>query len=219
MPGLPLRDLFHVVIGGNVASEDWSAGCWFDAGTTGIGTPTPTDLNTMAASMATAAGVAWSAFLKAWNASGLTLTFCKAYFYRTNTLYGVGQASISASAATGTAPQPGYVSQVLTFLTSQPGRSGRGRMYLPKTGKAPSASTFQYATEGTALSAMKTYFQSCESAIEALPGASIVASLSVVSRTGSNPNAVTTLRMDSIPDTQHGRTKSLAPALLETLSY
>jgi hypothetical protein len=215
--GLPLGDLVRVQFGGNVASEDWATGCWLvpQAATSG----SQANLALFVADCVTPLATFWTAALKPQNAPGLTLTYIKAWWYFNAVLQGVAQSTVAGGAATGTAPQPGYVSRVVGLYSNDPRRSGRGRMYLPRTSGAPSGTTFQYASDPTTLSQLKTMLQAFETSLASRFNASGGAPLSVVSRVTSPPPAVTTLKYDSIPDTQHGRTRKFLPVAIDTLAY
>lgn len=215
---LPQNHLLKVVFGGNVAGEDWSCGVWFRPPDTSA-IPTVTLMNTFLGHCVTSIGGFWSGGLKAVNAAGTTLTFVKGYWYFNTVLQLTGVSAISASVGSGSNPLPSYVARVLSLYSDTPGRFARGRVYLPYTGLAVSSSTFQWATASTVESAFKTMTKQMESdAVTdfSLPGN---APLSVVSRTNAGPYTVTQLRMDSIPDTQHGRTRKLTPIVIDQLAY
>jgi hypothetical protein len=217
MPGLPLEDLVHITFGGPLSTERWQTGAWFKL--TGVGTPTPVDFTTPLNSINSATGLLWSTAIKAGCSSGTNLDFVKLTMYRNNVLYFVGQQSISAAAGSGTSPLPGYVAQVWTLKSNLPTRSGRGRMYVPKNGLAVSGTTYQWPTVSTALAALKTWANSCETALSGLPGTTPSAKLSVVGRSGPPSQPVTLLQADSIPDVQHGRTKRFSAVVVDQQSY
>lgn len=215
--GYPLEDLVRIEFGGSLGGESWESGCWFFI----FSAPAVTNVMADAALTAvdTELGGLWTDFLKGWNASGLTLSRSKLSFYDNGALSVTAEHALTAAAATGTAPQPAYVSQCIGLYTGLSRRYARGRMYLPRTGNAPSASTFQWATVGTALGQLKTRLHNIETALQAQLTGSTGASLRVVSQTGPASQAVTQLKADSLPDTQHGRTRRMIPVVKDSVSY
>jgi hypothetical protein len=200
-----------------MATENWSFGVWFNC--TGVGAPNPTDMNTLAASCLTAFGTFWTAALKGSNAAACVPNSCKAYFYDSGALVTSGLSTGTLAAGSGTGPNPGYVARVVTLLTDFSGRSYRGRIYLPWTGAAVSGSTLQWTSNASLLTNLKTMFQAFSTAILALPGPPTNANLAVVGATNATVANVHNLRMDTIPDTQHGRTRRLVAVATDSLVY
>lgn len=217
MPGLPLEDLCRLEFGGSLGGESWETGCWFFI--TGASVVTPVSVDNALTACDTEIGGLWTDFLKGWNASGLVLNRTKLSFYDNGVLSFSQQHAITVAAATGTAPQPGYTAQVVGLYTDLSRRYARGRMYFPKTGLAPSASTFQWASIATALGQLKTRLHNIETAIQANLPSATGANLRVVSRTGPGSQQVTQLKADSIPDTQHGRTRRFVATSKDAVSY
>lgn len=215
--GYPLEELCKVEFGGTLAGETWETGCWFFI--TASSLVTPTDISDALTAIDSEIGGIWTDFLKGWNASGLTLTRTKLSYYNNGVLSIALEHAVAVAAASGTAPQPGYVSQVVGLYTDLSRRYARGRMYLPKTGLAPSASTFQWPTIATAIGQLKTRLHNIETALQANLTNATGANLSVVSQTGPPSKRVTSLKADSVPDTQHGRTRRFVPAVRDSVSY
>lgn len=215
--GYPLEDLVKIEFGGTLAGETWETGCWFFI--TNAPLVTPPMLDTALSAVDTEIGGIWTDFLKGWNATGLVLNRTKASFYDNGALSVATEHAVTVAAATGTAPQPGYVSQVIGLYTSLSRRYARGRMYFPKTGVAPSATTFQWASISTVLGQLKTRLHNIETALQANLTGATAANLRVVSQTGPGSQQVTQLKADSIPDTQHGRTRRFAPVTKDLVSY
>jgi hypothetical protein len=108
---------------------------------------------------------------------------------------------------TSAVPVPFYVSMCASLLTNQPGRSGRGRMYLPLTGSGFNAGTGQMTlTLGTMASNVALFLTGLGPDDNTFPG-DPTSEADVVSITHGLSNKITTVRIDSIPDTQHGRTR------------
>lgn len=207
----PSGDVIKYVVGGAIASDDWSCGVWQTvSGLTG--NPTTTQMNTDAlATLNVFNNDVWSAATagqKTVNASGTLLSTIKSYLYRNGVLTRQGTASITAVAGTGTAVLPFYTAMCCSLLTDTAGRSGRGRIYLPFTAGALLAATGQmnigalsgYATN---VAAFLTALNTNNTNFPGTPTQQVV----VLSKTLGNTFPVTTVRIDSIPDTQHGRTR------------
>lgn len=215
--GYPLEDLAKLEFGGSLGGETWETGCWFFITNAPLVSPAMVDAALTACDLEIAG--LWTDFLKGWNASGLTLNRTKLSFYDNGALSVTAEHALTVAAASGTAPQPGYVSQCIGLYTDLARRSARGRMYLPRTGNAPSASTFQWTTIATALGQLKTRLHAIETAIQSNLTGATGANLRVVSQTGVPSRSVTQLKADSIPDTQHGRTRRMQPAVKDQVSY
>lgn len=222
MPVAPGK-LIKYSIGGAVGSELWSINFWCRTNST-IATPTPAQMNTTAANSLSAFNtVVWSASsngLKSGNTSDTTLSNSKLYFYDGGLLTVDGAASITPVAGTGTSAHPGYVASVCSLLTDYPGRSKRGRLYLPATGMGILTTTSQWAsstlTHGI-VDNMRLFLQNGGIAPSWDGTAGIhpvIMSMSLGSITD-----VTGLRMDSLPDTQHGRTRRLVATDTYAVAY
>lgn len=214
---LPAADLIKVLIGGAMGNENWSIGLWFN--TTGIGAVTPSDMNNLASDCVGAWQTFWTAQLKAKNAAATTSGIARVSWYDAGVLTNTGFASAGPAAGTGTGPNPAYVARVITLLTDFAGRSYRGRLYLPWTGEAVSGSTFQWGSVATLLAAFKTFAQACETAILARMPTATTANFAVVGRTNGNVTNVHSLRIDGLPDTQHGRSRRLSAISTDSLAY
>lgn len=215
--GYPLEDLVKVEFGGALAGETWETGAWFFI--TNAPAVSPTMLDTALTAVDTEIGGLWTDFIKGWNASGLTLNRTKLSFYDNGALSVTAEHAVTVAAASGTAPQPGYVTQCISLYTNLARRYARGRMYIPRTGNAPAAATFQWTTISTALGQLKTRLHNIETALQTNLTGATAANLRVVSQTGVGSQQVTQLKADSIPDTQHGRTRRMLALAKDSLSY
>lgn len=106
----------------------------------------------------------------------------------------VGVAQISNGVGTGTAPHPKYVACCLTLRTDTASRRGRGRIYVPATGKGVVSNGWFQNSD----------VQSLVTATANLMGASLG---KVVSEADGVARDVVRVDADVIPDTQHGRTR------------
>lgn len=218
--GLPAGDFLNVRLGGAVASDTWSVGWWFQM--TGLGAvPSPSAMNTAAAGpLGGFNNTVWNVAgtpLKVRESTATTLSNSSLYLYRDGVLVASGKASISAVAGTGSTGGFNYVARVVTLLTSQPGRSKRGRIYLPWTGQDVAAATGLWTAEATILSNLAGHLNA-EQGAGYFFGGSETADLVVVSSRHAYATSVTQLRMDNKPDTQRGRLNKLVPSVYDTAS-
>lgn len=115
----------------------------------------------------------------------------------------------SPGVGSGVNPHPYQTSTVTSLRTAYPGAQGRGRLYWPATGIAVDASNLRANSSAitSALTAVKGYLQSIETAVAASAGP---ARLSVWSRTGTAFHGVTELRQGDVLDVQRRRRDALA---------
>lgn len=119
----------------------------------------------------------------------------------------VGEDTITSGTGTSSASDlPLATSLVTTLLTGLPGRRHRGRMYWPAVGAALSDHQFVVADKDNALNGVAVFFTSVN-------GFSSLGDVVVLSQVGAGSvAAVTTLRVDSVPDVQRRRSASLIAA-------
>lgn len=205
-------DVVKYVIGGACGSDTWSVG--FYQQLTGLsGVPTPTQMN--AAALFRLNGfntIVWnpaSNALKVPNASGVLLSTCRSYLYQGGVLTAQGAGAISSVAGTAGSPTPFYVALCCSLLTNTPGRSGRGRVYLPLTGSGFSGTTGQitnaFAPWVANLATMLSGFGPDDTQFPGDPASHAV----ILSNKTAAVHPITSVRADSIPDTQHGRTRRI----------
>jgi hypothetical protein len=218
---LPTDDLLRIQLGGAVPSDTWTCTFWFVmSGLTT--TPSPTQMNSAASALLGGFNTTvWSAATNGWRnlcSAGTTLANAKSYLYRGGLLVSNGTATITPVAGIGGSTQPNYVARCITTLTAQPGRSRRGRFFMPETGTAPVAATGLFASISGALSNIAGQFGASSGAQSTgfFFGGSESASWSVVSATHGFATHITTLRADNKPDTQHGRENKLVPTVTDT---
>lgn len=218
---LPNGDLLLYRVGGATPSDTWSIGMWFVVtGQSGI--PSPANMNSAASGVLGGFNtLVWSAAtngLKSFNNSGVTLATASTAYYRNGSLVAAGSASISPVAGTGATNQPNYVARVVSLLTDRPGRSYRGRLYLPWTGQALTAASGLW----TSMPDIPTNLATLLSSSTGMQspgygwGGSSVADFVVLSRAQTAATPVTSLRMDNKPDTQHGRENRLVASVFNT---
>nr|CRY97318.1 hypothetical protein [uncultured prokaryote] len=167
-------------------------------------------------------GVFWNDSLKTHNGTGCALVGARVKYYVGGVLQAQGESVGTPVPGTGATSDTGHgqeTAMCVSLLTASFGRSYRGRMFLPWTSKGVTPSTFQFGSSGidataTALKAMLDGFNT------GYVDDSADGTVSVASQKNGVLTPITTLRIDSIPDTQRGRknratadyTKSLALA-------
>lgn len=198
-PGNVVRAVFTAT---NVGGEKINTGCWFFLNTSA---PTQTDLDNQTTDIATL----WNTFTATMIGdvyAGVSWQILNTYYYAGGSNNASLQSSHTLTANTGTrstAGSPIDTCCVVTLLTGFPGRSRRGRMYLPchdtitaTTGNFPSSTPVTYA------SGIGAFFNSYSSAH---PGWG-----AVVSRTLGDSLPITLVRVNSLPDVQRRRENKLA---------
>lgn len=133
MVGLP-SPAYKMVFGGSMGGvQDWSCSMW--AQVTGGDPPTQLEVTTNSGALGTKWSTMWNSF-KTRNWPTVTADHLTAYYYpagsTVSTLIGIDE--FTAIPGTGsTLELPSQLSLVASLRSSTPGRSGRGRFYLPLT--------------------------------------------------------------------------------------
>lgn len=210
-------------IGGQlIANQRWSIG--FSIVQSGaVQTPTAVEMGTFAQQVyADWISAAWSTTtsgaqaLAAIAGSASTVDQCRAYFYGgQQTAIVVGSSSGAAVPGTTTRTQPGQVAIVASLLTGLAGRANRGRVYLPNGTVSTGAdgnlatATLQGIANSIAnfLSLVRTRSLGGSTVIPVVAGATTI----------GGP-AITTVRVDSVADTQRRRRDQIAPTVTRTAS-
>jgi hypothetical protein len=171
-------------------------------------------LELFAANVWTPGSAPWAAR----NAPGVTLQKSTAGFYRGGASIGSGNAVMTPQAGSGSFAVPFYTALVVTTRTAAAGRSGRGRMYLPFTSANLNNNTGQVTstTQQDLLDNLKDLVVAMRTLSGVLPGVDGYTPV-VVSLKHSTFNQITTLTCDSVPDTQHGRTRKDIPVLTASI--
>lgn len=201
--------LIRLVASGNIgAGQTWSTGIYLDTGV-GTGGPTQAQLDAVCASAQTATRT-WADTWKAFNCPLWQYTHLNAYYYEPNTLRAAMQSTVTATTpVTGTGNAiPLFTSIVASLRTATPGRSGRGRIYIPTTGVGLDTNG-QLTTALCGILANSTRdliraYNSIAIPFDALSGACVVASFS---KNAGRP--ITSVHVNSMPDVQHRRIDKL----------
>lgn len=210
MPAIALDTVKLVFSGSRAGGEEWSTGLWMVAAET----PDQADLDALAA-------YAWTQFQTMWGfingrASAATKPLrTNAYFYAAGDLTSslVAEAASEVAVGTGTNNHPYQCSLVVSLRSATPGRSTRGRMYLPLDSVGmDAAGQYSAANIGVVAPRVQTFIQALND-YTGLPVRTVVAS-----RTTGTAYAVTRIEVDSIPDIQRRRANQLAATTATALA-
>lgn len=141
-------------------------------------------------------------------ASGTSYSVCKTYQYDPGgILQAQGQDNVTAVPGTNTTTvHPAYVAACATLQTAHFGRSYRGRMYLPVTGANVGSASLQFTSSVNQwTTALAAFLADVLGMTPTLAGAATPVAPIVYSSKLSFQSVITGVRIDSIPDTQHGR--------------
>lgn len=218
---MPSGDILALRLGGAVPSDSWSIGFWFVI--TGLTTtPSPSAMNSAALGALNGFNnLFWNAATNPWKAevsSGTTLASSTCYLYRGGTLTASGTGAITAVPGTGSGANPQYTARCVTLQTNSPGRSRRGRVYLPETATSVNATSGLWLSRSAALANLASFFSTSAGTQSAgyFFGTGETADFVVVSTTHTYTTSITGLRMDNKPDTQHGRESKLVATVFDT---
>lgn len=205
------------VLGGPISDEDqWSIGFWVNSAALAL--PTQTQMDTGALAILNAfQSQFWGASTNPWKAMVSVdgkLTTINAYWYTNPGGLAVqSQQTITAVVGTGTAANPPYTALVASLHSTAAGRSGRGRVYLPCTGKGTLAGSSQaQPVQGHADNLASFLTHLGDGSIDT----HVLGTASVYSRTKGQMNTINAVSINSIFDTQRGRNQGTA---LHTYSH
>lgn len=221
--GFPAGDYLNVRLGGAVPFDTWSIGFWYHV--TGQSTvPTPSQMDGAAnAALAGFNTIVWSdptSPLKAKVNAATNLSTCKVYYYRDGVLVAGGSNTITAVPGTGASGAPSYIARCVTVLTQTPGKSHRGRFYLPWNGEVLTGNTENWPSAQGILDRL-AFRQNSSTGTQSTGfffGGSEQADYGVMSQTHALFTSATSYRMNSKPDTQRGRQDKAPTNLVETSS-
>lgn len=206
MPGLPVPYVRWVMRGRIASVQGWSTSLWL-APLPLSGTMTQADLNAVNSALATASSTHLAAVASACWSAGTQTDDAVSYYYPAGAVKAglVSTAAAIAHNGAGVSTLPSFCSLVASTRSAVPGRSGRGRNYIPYT-QGPLGANYQ-AVSGTAAllsaawAALITDLNSTAVASATITGfETSVASFT----TGLAPSIVSVI-VDSLVDTQHRR--------------
>lgn len=210
MPGLPYPVTRIHCIGTIAAVQDWSFGAAVDYEGEA---PSGAELQAWLEDLESDAGVMWDTAtvgLKIVAAVDTLFTGLRAYSYLANQQTATAQAELifsSAKVGTGSSIVSARNSLVASTLTGLPGRSNRGRMYVPATG-APCTTGHVFTTPSC--TAVSTSIAGWLSALNASQIGSR-ALRAIVPANRDFAAAITQVAADNVPDTQRRRSDKIAP--------
>lgn len=194
-----------VLSGAMPGGEIWSSGFWLD-GNPPVDDDAADILAGIIAGFLTAS--TFDAAFAGANSSDTTLTEVSVYGYPLGgpNATSVGRAAVTGVAGTATVGlMPDQVCTVLTLLTGNASRRGRGRMYLPATCLNLSSShQIPSAIMAAWTAGAKDFF-------DRINADGAIGDVAVVSIAGSATRVVTDVRMDSRVDIQRRRADQQAP--------
>ncbi len=197
--GIPAHAVRVIIQGGIRGGEIWSFGQWFDAGRA----LTHSELG----DLCTTANTAFNSQLKPALQARMTASdngvSTSAYYYDGSSSRAVDQYTIPNSwvGTAGSSNVPNDMAAVATVLTGRPGRSYRGRAYLPWTGPGLVNGQFTSADCTALATAYAGWLTTVKNATTPFVGAVPV----VCSQTKSVLTPVAQIRIDSKPDVQRRR--------------
>lgn len=199
----------RIVLGGTISgAQGWSTGFACALG----GAPTLAEMQAIVDKAAFASDALWhaggSANLAGINAPDTRQTSVKGYYYPA----GSGAATVQAEQATFPSPllgtsgafAPAVTCLVASMMTGVPGKSFRGRMYLPATGLTIGADhNITQALCGAIANRLAAFFDSVQAVILSSGGVNV----GVAGKTAFT--AVNRIVIDSEPDVQRRRAEKL----------
>lgn len=213
--GIPNVPRAKITLSGGIAGGKWASSVWFKRDSD---TLPSTDMNTVAdalwALFNTDVFAAWAPFsATSTNIAALDLAI---YHPESNAAYALGTHAVSGGAATATTTSAASQAIVLTLLSAQVGKVGRGRMYLPATAGLTLSPAYAFnPTLVTALvAAMADWLGDCPAAFDGNGMGDVAASVSsggssLEGGLGPAMYPLVSVRADNRPDRQEHREKGL----------
>lgn len=206
----------RVTVGGAIGGSEWRCGFWFQVASTAPGTINLTTFNTAAGT--TFASDVWGA-LKAYNYSTTDFSYVRSDIYAAGSMASAQNAIATPSPIAGTASgvSAGSQAMVCSLYTATHSRRGRGRVYYPATGSLGGATNpygFDPSTFAGIMTGTKSFLHDVVTIGDTDFGVGTVPV--VQSITGGTVAPITQLFIDSRPDRQELREKSLSFSRLTT---
>jgi hypothetical protein len=203
------RPACKLVFSGKIGSaQTWSVGPWVRAPFNDVAM-TQGALNAFAVD----AGGAWAPQSGSWfspfNVATTTITSCTVYFYNTGSIHAdkVSAPAPLTTVGSGTATLPSLLAIVASLHSGVPGKSGRGRIYIPLTRNSSLDTDGQVGDTvlQTACNGLKSAMNNLASgAGYDFPPVPIVASF-----TTGDTQEILSVSMNSLVDVQHRREDSV----------
>lgn len=138
------------------------------------------------------------------------LSTIRGYFYSATSLLFTSSQSITPVSGTATTTQSPITACAFGLYTGLPGRSGRGRVYLPHTG--PGITDGQLAVTTFHATRLATFLKAGPLGGWGTGSPSPVYTPCVVSEKTGGTTTINRVRLDTIPDTQRGRRNRMTAA-------
>jgi hypothetical protein len=206
--GLPSGPLYRFTFGGPVSPTDnWLVGVYC---TGSDGNQTDATLNTWANTAFNSFNAKfWTAAASPWKVNCLAVTSlfqCRVFQYLSGTLTGEGISTAATVVGTGATAKPAYTAACFSLRTDAFGRSARGRSYFPATAVPLLAGTLQMSLAQQNVDNYAAFLN--EFLNSTVTGSAMIPC--VVSQTQAIARPITSVKLDTIPDTQRGRNKMVA---------
>jgi hypothetical protein len=204
-PGNTVRAVFSAA---NTGGEQINTGCWFFLNST---PPSQADLNGIATDLATNWNVLTTNLKGHWYA-GVSWQFVNVYYYAGGSNHAAMQAVAALAANVGTRAGGGSpidTCSVVSLRTGFPGRSQRGRMYLPQHDTVSATTGQIVGTTATDFANNVALFLNTFSGARPGWGA-------VVSRTLGSSLPITQVLCDTIPDVQRRRENKMVASAVQS---
>lgn len=211
----PLLPRVRLVAGGRIlSSQTWSTGLSVDPGPGGISAAA---LQSLTAAFATAWQTLWASGttggLAGYNAAAVDLRTFRGYYYGNGSGPALQEAAVDITpvpGATATNRLPNQTALVVTTLTGLPGRSNRGRGYLPLTAVALNASGM---LANQACTDIATAYRNMIRAVNTAAGGGGAGAV-IAGLRGNIP--ITSVRIDNEPDIQRRRADKILASFQAT---
>lgn len=213
MVALDVPTIKASIVGQFGGGEIWNTGFWLRVNE--FATPPAEQMNDLAEDIFNLWGGIWLASLDSLAGTGTKPLGCRTHYYPQGSLVSTQTGESLAELAGGTQTQvhPYQVGVVCSLRTPVATRRTRGRMYLPLNAVPTSAASGQYSADvGVVADAMQAFFNEVNNL---LLGGTDPLSLVVASHASGSTEAVTSIRVDSVPDVQRRRVNALVPLLTE----
>jgi hypothetical protein len=202
------QDLLKVTFGGLINGvQTWSSGFWCTPGAEGP--VTQSDLNRINNDVGVIIGGQAGGFVGNLQGNSTNLRFCRTYHFPPSTSTSDLVSTDHAFTNNGSGDSmPSLLACVASLRSETPGRSGRGRMYLPLTKVAAMDATGQITD--TVCTNVAAAWATILSAVDLVDGAfGGLLQAVVASFTTGNVEAITRVVVNSIADIQHRREDQL----------
>lgn len=204
---MPSGVVWKLTVGGAIGGVDsWSIGIWADLPD---GVPSQGNLDSLTSDLlGDFKNDVWdpaSTGFKAQNSNGVDLSKAKSYVYSAGNLVMQSAASITAVPGTASTARPAYTALAFTLHTASFGRSSRGRVYLPATGVGTNTATLQFTLSQACADQMASWLNTWNG------NPYFAAHPVVLSQKHGTTAHITSVSVNTLPDTQRGRMSKATP--------